>query len=53
MLATMMLPSIITLIPTFLIWRSLELIDTYDPLVQTPSGLAAARGPSSCCASLS
>ncbi len=34
MLATMMLPSIITLIPTFLIWRSLELIDTYDPLVQ-------------------
>lgn len=33
MLATMMLPGIITLIPTFLIWRSLELIDTYDPLV--------------------
>jgi multiple sugar transport system permease protein len=32
MLATMMLPSIITLIPTFLIWRSLNLIDTYDPL---------------------
>ena len=28
-----MLPSIITLIPTFLIWRSLELINTYDPLV--------------------
>ena len=33
MLSTMMLPSIITLIPTFLIWRTLELIDTYDPLV--------------------
>jgi multiple sugar transport system permease protein len=33
MLSTMMLPSIITLIPTFLIWRSLELINTYDPLV--------------------
>jgi multiple sugar transport system permease protein len=33
MLATMMLPNIITLIPTFLIWRNLELIDTYDPLV--------------------
>ncbi|MBE0411621.1 MAG: carbohydrate ABC transporter permease [Anaerolineales bacterium] len=33
MLATMMLPGIITLIPTFLIWRSLDLIDTYDPLV--------------------
>jgi len=32
MLSTMMLPGIITLIPTFLIWRSLELIDTYDPL---------------------
>jgi multiple sugar transport system permease protein len=33
MLATMMLPSIITLIPVFLIWRNLRLIDTYDPLV--------------------
>lgn len=33
MLATMMLPGIITLIPTFLIWRNLNLIDTYDPLV--------------------
>jgi multiple sugar transport system permease protein len=33
MLSTMMLPGIITLIPTFLIWRTLELIDTYDPLV--------------------
>lgn len=33
MLSTMMLPSIITLIPTFLIWRNLNLIDHYDPLV--------------------
>ena len=33
MLSTMMLPGIITLIPTFLIWRNLNLIDTYDPLV--------------------
>jgi multiple sugar transport system permease protein len=32
MLSTMMLPGSTTLIPTFLIWRSLELIDTYDPL---------------------
>ncbi len=32
LLSTMMLPSIITLIPTFLIWRTLKLIDTYDPL---------------------
>jgi multiple sugar transport system permease protein len=32
MLATMMLPGIITLIPTFLIWRNFDLIDTYDPL---------------------
>jgi multiple sugar transport system permease protein len=32
MLSTMMLPTIITLIPTFLIWRTLKLIDTYDPL---------------------
>ena len=33
MLATMMLPGIITLIPTFLIWRTANLIDKYDPLV--------------------
>lgn len=33
MLATMMLPGIITLIPTFLIWRYVNLIDHYDPLV--------------------
>lgn len=33
MLSTMMLPGIIALIPTFLIWRGLKLIDTYDPLV--------------------
>ncbi|MGC9398243.1 MAG: carbohydrate ABC transporter permease [Anaerolineae bacterium] len=33
MLSTMMLPGIITLIPTFLIWRWLGRIDTYDPLV--------------------
>ena len=33
MLATMMMPWIVTLIPTFLIWRTLKLIDTYDPLV--------------------
>ena len=32
MLGTMMLPSIITLIPTFLIWRSLDRIDTFSPL---------------------
>jgi multiple sugar transport system permease protein len=33
MLATMMMPWIVTLIPTFLIWRTFKLIDTYDPLV--------------------
>jgi len=32
LLATMMLPNIITLIPTFLIWRGLGRIDTYSPL---------------------
>jgi multiple sugar transport system permease protein len=32
MLGTMMLPSIITLIPTFLIWRSVQRIDTFSPL---------------------
>ncbi|MFP4344997.1 MAG: carbohydrate ABC transporter permease [Anaerolineales bacterium] len=33
MLSTMMLPGIITLIPTFIIWRWLGRINTYDPLV--------------------
>ncbi len=33
LLSTMMLPGIVTLIPTFLIWRNLQLINTYDPLV--------------------
>ncbi|RPJ49664.1 MAG: carbohydrate ABC transporter permease [Chloroflexi bacterium] len=33
LLSTMMLPYIVTLIPTFLIWRNLNLINTYDPLV--------------------
>jgi multiple sugar transport system permease protein len=32
LLATMMLPGIITMIPTFLIWRALGRIDTYSPL---------------------
>jgi multiple sugar transport system permease protein len=33
LLSTMMLPSIITLIPVFLIWVGLGMVDTYDPLV--------------------
>ena len=33
MLSTMMLPGIIPLIPTFIIWRWLGRINTYDPLV--------------------
>lgn len=32
MLATMMLPWVVTLIPGFLIWRTLGLVNTYDPL---------------------
>lgn len=32
MLGTMMLPGIITLIPTFLIWRGLQRIDTFTPM---------------------
>jgi multiple sugar transport system permease protein len=32
LLSTMMLPGIVTLIPTFIIWRNLGLIDTYDPM---------------------
>lgn len=33
MLATMMIPGILTRIPAFLIWRELGLLNTYDPLV--------------------
>lgn len=32
MLATVMIPSIITRIPSFLIWKQLNLLNTYDPL---------------------
>ncbi|MCL4514087.1 MAG: carbohydrate ABC transporter permease [Firmicutes bacterium] len=32
LLATMMLPGAVTLIPSFLIWRNLGLLDTFDPL---------------------
>ncbi len=33
LLSAMMLPNVVTLIPGFLIWRQLGLINTYDPLV--------------------
>ncbi len=33
LLSTMMLPYVVTLIPTFIIWRKLGLVNTYDPLV--------------------
>jgi multiple sugar transport system permease protein len=32
MLATVMIPGIITRVPAFLIWKELNLLDTYDPL---------------------
>ena len=32
MLSTMMLPGVVTLVPTFILWRELRLIDTYDPM---------------------
>ena len=32
MLATVMIPGIVTRIPGFLVWRQLDLLDTYDPL---------------------
>ena len=32
MLSTMMLPGVVTLVPTFILWRQLRLIDTYDPM---------------------
>ena len=35
LLSTMMLPYVVTLIPTFLIWRNLKLLNSYDPLVLT------------------
>ncbi len=43
MLSTMMLPGVVTLVPTFIIWRDLKLIDTYDPMVL---GAWFAWGPS-------
>ena len=33
MLSTMFMPAIVSLLPTFLIWKQLNLINTYDPLV--------------------
>lgn len=33
LLGTMMLPSQVTMIPTFLIWRSFRLVDTFYPLI--------------------
>jgi multiple sugar transport system permease protein len=33
MLSTMMLPAVVTLVPTFILWRELKLIDTYDPMI--------------------
>jgi multiple sugar transport system permease protein len=33
LLSTMMLPYVVTLIPAFLIWRTFQLINTYDPRV--------------------
>lgn len=33
MLATMLIPAILTRVPAFLIWRELGLLNTYDPLV--------------------
>lgn len=32
MLATVMIPSIVTRLPSFLVWKQLGLLDTYDPL---------------------
>ena len=43
MLGTMMLPGAVTLVPTFILWRELKLIDTYDPMTL---GAWFAWGPS-------
>ena len=39
----MMLPGVVTLVPTFILWRELKLIDTYDPMTL---GAWFAWGPS-------
>lgn len=33
LLSTMMIPAIVTLVPVFLFWRALGLVNTFDPLV--------------------
>ncbi len=33
LLSTMMLPPVVTLVPTFLLWRWIGLINTFDPLI--------------------
>lgn len=43
MLATLMMPSQVTMIPTYFIWSKLNLLDTYAPLI-IPSFLGAATG---------
>lgn len=43
MLSTMMLPGVVTILPTFILWRELKLIDTYDPMTL---GAWFAWGPS-------
>lgn len=35
LLSTMMIPAIVTLVPVFLFWRKLGLVNTFDPLVLT------------------
>jgi multiple sugar transport system permease protein len=42
-LGLMMLPGVVTLVPQFIMWRELKLVDTYDPLVL---GAWFAWGPS-------
>src|SRR5512132_1812417 len=46
MLSTMMLPGVVTLVPTFILWRELKLIDTYDPMTV---GAWFAWGPAYIC----
>ncbi len=35
LLSTMMIPAIVTLVPVFLLWRTLGLVNAFDPLVLT------------------
>lgn len=52
-LATLMLPYVVTLIPVYILFKDLHWINTFLPLIVPPPGSAAAHSTSSSCASSS